>query len=269
MDKAANERALLRVIRFLAKGDATLRDAAVAGRLLLDACERGVVGVAENVLADAARRGLIDIAAGAVSLTTLGRNAMKRAEAATEPYRAQHQVLAEAVIATPARTDEVTIDHAESPLGLLWRRRTRAGARFLEAREFRAGERLRSDYTRGRLMPRMGINWGGVGGGRRLGDANGVAELTDAALAARLRVEKAVQAVGPELSGVLIDVCCFLKGLEQVEIERQWPARSAKVVLKSGLGALARHYEPASSGGGNRDRPVLHWGTEDYRPMLR
>lgn len=269
MSTAADERALLRVIRFLGKGEATLRDAAAAGRLLLEAGERGVVGVAESVLADAARSGVIEIADGTIRLTTLGRNAVKRAEAADDPYRAQHQVLESAVIATPARTDEVTIDHAESPLGLLWRRRTRDGARFLDAREFRAGERLRSDYARGRLMPRMGINWGGVGGGGRLGDANGVAELTDAALAARLRVEKAVQAVGPELAGVLIDVCCFLKGLEQVEIERQWPARSAKVVLKSGLGALARHYEPSSSEGRNRDRPLLHWGTEDYRPTLR
>src|SRR5690606_2360380 len=113
---------------------------------------------------------------------------------------------------------------------------------------FRAGERLRADYTRGQLMQRLGVNWDAAGAAGR-GGGSGIGDLTDAALAARLRVEKALAAVGPELSGVLVDICCFLKGMEQVEVERVWPARSAKVMLKSALGALARHYEPS----GGRD----------------
>jgi hypothetical protein len=65
---------------------------------------------------------------------------------------------------------------------------------------------------------------------------------------------------------VLIDVCCYLKGLERVESERGWPVRSAKIVLKTALGSLSRHYDPRPSAA-SRPR-LLHWGTEDYRPRI-
>ena len=78
-----------------------------------------------------------------------------------------------------------------------------------------------------------------------------------------------IETVGPELSGVLIDICCFLKGLEQVEMERGWPVRSAKIVLKTALAALARHYEPQPSNQGRASTPqTLHWGAPDYRPII-
>lgn len=128
----------------------------------------------------------------------------------------------------------------ESPLARLASRRGANGQPFLSAPEAEAGERLRRDWTRGALMPSVTQRWDGLpgsGGGRSPGG-----DLADAALDCRKRVGTALDAVGPELSGVLVDVCCFLKGTEQVERERQWPVRSAKLLLKAGLGALARHY---------------------------
>lgn len=71
--------------------------------------------------------------------------------------------------------------------------------------------------------------------------------------------------MGPELAGPLVDVCCFLKGVEQVETERGWPARSAKLILKTALSVLSRHYEPETA---PRQTGILHWGSSDYRPTL-
>ena len=157
----------------------------------------------------------------------------------------------------------MTVNLAESPLTVLARLKGRDGRPFLLPAEVRAGERLRADYDRGRIAPRLGAHWEvAVSDGRRGG--HDTAELTERALAARQRVERALAAVGPELAGVLIDICCFLKGLELVELERGWPVRSAKVVLKTALGALARHYEPQRAAAG---KPlILHWGAADYRP---
>ena len=68
------------------------------------------------------------------------------------------------------------------------------------------------------------------------------ASFTETVIAARQRVRHALDAVTPEFAGLLVDVCCFLKRLEDVERERSWPPRSAKVVLQLGLDQLVRHY---------------------------
>jgi hypothetical protein len=77
-------------------------------------------------------------------------------------------------------------------------------------------------------------------------------------------VARALDAVGPEFSGLLLDICCFLKGLEQVELERGWPKRSAKLMLRAGLGILARHYAPPAAPAAK----IRNWGAENHRPTL-
>jgi len=90
------------------------------------------------------------------------------------------------------------------------------------------------------MTPRVTSNWAEVPTGQSR--SGGVDELSAAALAARQRVSRALDNVGPEFSGLLLDVCCFLRGLKDIERERNWPLRSGKIVLQLGLDRLARHY---------------------------
>ena len=135
----------------------------------------------------------------------------------------------------------------ESPLSRLRLRRTKDGTPFLSDAAFAAGERLRADFTHAQLAPSVTSNWsaamGGGGGVTAAGGGQGgKVALTDSALDAQDRFNRALKSVGPDLSDVLIDVCCYLKGLQQVEREQGWPPRSAKLMLKTGLGLLAQFY---------------------------
>jgi Domain of unknown function (DUF6456) len=254
-----------RILSFLARGDVTARPTANASKLLLDGGERGAIAVDAALLAEMAKDGALMRRGARLSLAPQGR-AAGGGGVNDSRFQDHHRQLEIMQVEAGGEPGLALVNVAESPLAQLARRRGADGRLFLAPAEFAAGERLRSDYTRGTIMPRLGANWeASVASGPRA-QGGGLAELTDAALAARQRVDAALAAVGPELSGVLIDVCCSLKGLELVERERSWPARSAKIVLKSALGVLSRHYNP-SAGKPARQR-ALHWGSEDYRPKI-
>ncbi len=157
-----------------------------------------------------------------------------------DPFMAQHVSLAAREIMTGEGVARVIIDDSESPLAWLARRKGRDGRAMIDQNQFIAGEKLRADFTRANLMPRVTSSWSGIG--RTNGSGGGAGEMTDLIVASRQRVRLALESCGPEFSGVLMDVCCFLRGLEDVERERGWPSRSAKVVLQLALDRLARHY---------------------------
>lgn len=153
----------------------------------------------------------------------------------------------------------------ESPLAALQSGARTGGRPFLSQSEYDAGERIRCDFTRAMLLPRTSANWtASVSVGRRSGESNGVETLTNSALAARQRFDAALSCLGQDLSGAVADICCFLKGFEQVEMERKWPRRSAKFMLKAGLAVLSLHYWPPSP----KSQKMRRWGAPDYRPGI-
>ncbi|HMJ44727.1 MAG TPA: DUF6456 domain-containing protein [Pseudolabrys sp.] len=177
---------------------------------------------------------------------------------AIDEFRGQHLAVAQRQIATEHGHASVTIDDAESPLAWLARRRGRDGRPLIEPHQLQAGERLRADFTRAHLMPRTTSNWASpISSGRR--SDGGAGNFTETMIASRQRVRQALDAAGPEFSGLLVDVCCFLKGLEGIERERAWPTRSAKIVLQLALDRLARHYGYAAKASGRERAPVRTW----------
>lgn len=270
MTDPKTEKRLHRFLRLLAKTPAKLRDTGTPATKLLEfPGERSIRCSAADL--DAMRRSGRVLLRGdgdgtELSITEAGRAALDRFTSGD--FAGQHRHLRTTDIEIDGRRETVSLNDAESPLSKLARVRGSDRKPWLSRAELAAGERLRCDFEKALLQPRVTASWdlsrvaksAGAGG-------NGSADLADHVLAARDRINAAIDAVGPDLGGALVDICCFLKGLEQVEREKAWPRRSAKLMLKTALSMLDRHYHPQSAEG-RPARRILHWGAGDFRPVL-
>lgn len=182
---------------------------------------------------------------------------------AGDPFADQHRTLEAQTLVTPEGRRPVRRNLAESPLFPLLRLKEKDGRPFLTEDAVAAGDRLAADFEYGNLQPRITASWQPRLSSKAKGAAPQGPDLADSRIAARARVNRAIEAMGPELAGVALDICCFGKGLEIVERERQWPARSAKLMLRTALMALARHYTPPPPKPRTR-----HWGDDGFRPEM-
>lgn len=202
------------------------------------------------LLEEVAGLGLVERRGNRLSLAAPGISRLRRVRSGggEEAFRRQHQLRGTRQFPRDGGGAHVAeVNDAESPLAWLRRRRGRGGTPLLDEAQFAAGERLRADHERAGIgpvlaSPAWNVLASGAGGKQGRGGAGGMSDLHDSTLDARDRIERARLSVGPELFPVLIDVCCDLKGLEEVERARNWPARSAKLILSLALTRLARHY---------------------------
>ena len=256
-EKSAQQRDRKAVISFLQPG-AKISKSSRAGHLSLRSGTE-TLDVPLAVLSSLAVAGLIVRNAQQVVLSPAGQELA--AQLRQRPDLELHELL-DSQQAMPAI---VLRNLEESPLAALQSGARTGGRAFLSQSEYDAGERIRSDFTRAMLLPRTSANWtASVSARRRSGETNGVESLTNSAVAARQRFDAALSGLGPDLSGVVADICCFLKGFEQVEMERKWPKRSAKFMLKAGLAVLSLHYWPQAP----QSQKMRRWGAPDYRPQI-
>lgn len=214
---------------------------------------------------------LIEPCENGFRLSAAGRSWLKRRLASTDEFQGQHQDRQMRVIDFEGVRRRALMNDGESPLRWLASRKDKNGAPLLASFQIEAGERLRADYQFAGLTARVTASWSPTANCHASGGApNDAAALQDHVLAARQRVVRALAAVGPELSGILVDVCCHLKGLEEAEKTEGWPQRSGKVILQFALTRLARHYGLISDNSLNTGlkRKLMHWGAEDFRPKI-
>jgi len=156
---------------------------------------------------------------------------------------------------------------AGGSLAWLHSRRDKDGQPMISAEQLAAGERLAGDLWRARMTPRVTSVWTGVpgdAGSRRAAPGTGV-DIADTVIAAKVRVERALKAVGPEFAGPLIDVCGHMLGLDDIERINNLPMRSGKMLLRTALTRLARHYGllPPEQGEAEIARRIAGWMAED------
>jgi len=194
-----------------------------------------------------------------LSLTEAGRAHLRRAEA-PEPDAAffhQHRDMAERTVETEYGMQRVRVDADESPLDWLRRRKGRDGQPLIDEASYQAGERLRTDIMLAGLLPGVTARWDAM---PRAGGPVSPSDASDRMVAARQRLRHAFDAVGADFADLLTDLCGFLKGLETIERERQWPPRSAKIVVRLALARLAQHYGiEASARGPAASRGIRAW----------
>lgn len=259
-------RAASRLLRALGEpGTSALPDPTRDGAVILQASQAGLSlgrgSHGEAALDELDRRDLVvRDGRGRATISEPGRAHLRRERAVdASRFSAQHRDLVAAEIPGETGPERVVVNAGESPLDWLRRRRDRDGEPLIDAAAFTAGERLRRDLTAAGMLPSVTARWdGAVASGA--GGARDPAGATDAVVAARQRTRAALAAAGPDFAGLLVDLCGFQKGLEAIERERGWPARSGKVVLRLALRQLARHYGLESEARGPaRSRGVTTW----------
>lgn len=130
----------------------------------------------------------------------------------------------------------VTVNAAESPLGWL---RARG---LVTQRQFDAGERLRCDWERAQLAPRVTMAWDSAPVSPGRGGSAPEPDLSGAQIDARRRFEHAVASAGPGLADILWRVVCAGEGMREAESALGWPARAGKLVLSLALDRIAAYY---------------------------
>lgn len=133
------------------------------------------------------------------------------------------------------RMRSVTVNAAESPLGWLFARG------MLSRRQYDAGERLRCDWERAQLAPRVTMAWDAAPVARSRGPAAEV-DLNGAQLDAKRRFEEAVANAGCGLSDILWRIVCAGEGMREAETALGWPARAGRLVLTLALDRVADYY---------------------------
>jgi len=148
----------------------------------------------------------------------------------------ENGIASEAATGSGRSVRSVTVNTVESPLGWLLARG------LVSQRQFDAGERLRADWERAHLSPRVTMAWDAAPVARGRGGSTPEPDLGGAQIDARRRFGAAIESAGPGLADILWRVVCAGEGMREAESALGWPARAGKLVLTIALDRIAAYY---------------------------
>ena len=265
--RTRHKRTLLRLLRFLENSiDGAGFEPACEGNVRIRNAKKSA-SFDRDVIESAVSDGSVLRDRNSLKLTSEGRARLRRELYPDIAYIAQHGEVQIHETDNKHDTDQIYKNEGESPLRRLYSRKDKNGNAWIDDNQYSAGEILRRDFETAQLQPSITANWSNLGASAVRSGGGKRAELGDFALDSRKRVEAAIAALDGELADLALDICCFLKGFEQVERERQWPPRSAKLMLRTALSCLVVHY---GLGPRSRSKAVrtLSWGDGTHIPSI-
>ncbi len=197
----------------------------------IDLCNR-IISLSLSQVKKLASDGVVSFTSGEVKANAQSKNWLKRKMAdEQECFTMQHQNIKFDVSGKRVNLNE-------SPLSRLSVAQKNREA-FLKPYHVEAGKRFALIYQRTQLQKRISMDYGQVGGLSSNKSFSSELDISDMAIDARKQMDRALENLPEDCASIIIDVCGMEKGLQLVESERGWPARSAKLVLRIGLEQLA------------------------------
>ncbi len=197
----------------------------------IELCNR-YISLSLSQVKNLASDGVISFISGKVKANSQSKNWLKRKLAdEQECFAMQHQN-----IKIDASAKRVNLN--ESPLSRLSVAQNKREA-FLKPYHVEAGKRFALIYQRTKLQKRISMDYQQVSSMSSNKFLSSEIDISDMAIDARKQMDRALENLPADCASIIIDVCGMEKGLQLVESERGWPARSAKLVLRIGLEQLA------------------------------
>jgi uncharacterized protein DUF6456 len=159
---------------------------------------------------------------------------LKRSLLDAGAFAAQHRILR-------TQPNGAVVNIAESPLARLGQ----GASAYLEPHHLEAGEKVRRLVERAELQPRLTMRYSAARTATASPYKNDISDLAADARRALADIHK---------------------GLQEVERERGWPRRSAKLVLRIGLQQLAQHFGIGPVATGRRHARSQQWMDSGARP---
>lgn len=135
----------------------------------------------------------------------------------------------------------------------------RDSAPFLLPHHVEAARRLAHTFERSRLRQRVTMSYDPTRTGGRSSGSPVQGELSAGAADARKQLADIAAMMPADCWAVLFDICGLDRGLQDVELDRDWPRRGGKLVLRIALSHLAAHYGLQAEARGRDAQRQRHW----------